>query len=366
MKVGIIGVGRLGLCLALSVEKENQVVGVDLRQDYIDSLNKKSIVTNEPGVKDALKCSKNVAFSTDVVAVRDCQLIFTTVQTPSKGDGSYDHTRIDQVVDSLLKFGEVEDKHFVINSTVMPGYSDTIAERMEPLGWTVSYNPEFIAQGNIMHDQAYPDVVLIGEGSRRAGDLIEELYRSFVRTAPEYCRMKRVEAELMKLSLNCFLTTKISYANMIGDICRKYGADPHVVLGAVGADSRVGKKYLKYGFGYGGPCFPRDNRALGVCGGRVGIDALISHATDQYNKDHLEYILADHEESGDAVVTLDGVAYKKGTDILEESQQLEYAKRLSEEGYVVVVIESKEVIELLKKEHPELRFIYEIREENDG
>jgi UDPglucose 6-dehydrogenase len=150
--------------------------------------------------------------------------------------------------------------------------------------------------------------------------------------------MSVTEAELTKLSVNCFLTTKISYANMVGDICNRYGANPSKVLSAIGTDSRIGGKYLNYGYGFGGPCFPRDNRALSKCAEEVGVDAVISKATDVMNELHLEYQVQDFftkNPNKDIPVEIEYVTYKKDSTSIEESQQLKFALELKNMGYNV-------------------------------
>merc|ERR1719453_938448 len=130
-------------------------------------------------------------------------------------------------------------------------------------------------------------MVLIGEGTVEAGDVLEDLYRRTCDSEPQICRMTPSSAEITKISINCFITTKISYANMIGDIadCTP-DADKDAILQAVGMDSRIGPKCLKPGYGFGGPCFPRDNRALGGYAESIGVKPLISIATDEYNVEH--------------------------------------------------------------------------------
>jgi nucleotide sugar dehydrogenase len=245
----------------------------------------------------------------------------------------------------------------------MPGYSDKAQQDLADLNYTVSYNPEFIAQGSILRDQASPDIVLIGEGNEDAGDLIEETYNRMTINDPSIHRMSRIEAEITKISLNCFLTTKIAFANMIGDILKSSNARPEVVLRAIGSDSRIGLKYLNYGFGYGGPCFPRDNRALSIYADDNNINARISKATNLCNAEHLKFQVEDyiksHKKDNNRKIVFDTVTYKPGTTILEESQQLAFAVALAKEGYTVLVRESSDVINELRKTHGDL-FQYEI------
>lgn len=351
-KISIIGVGKLGLCLALNLERKGfDVTGVDVYESYIQSLNDKTFTTSEPFVNEYLQESKNVKFTTDLKQALENDVLFVVVRTPSTADWKYDHTDIENIADKLISFGKQSTrKDLIINCTTFPGYCDVLQEKLKDYNYFVSYNPEFIAQGTIIKDQVGCDNVLIGEADEYAGDLIEKIYRQMVESDPIYNRMSRTEAELTKLSVNCFLTTKISYANMVGDIASRLGCDADRVLKAIGTDSRIGNKYLKPGFGFGGPCFPRDNRALAKCGEELGIDAVISKATDEMNEKHLQYQIEDfvkrNPDPKDLTVIIDFVTYKKESTLIEESQQLKFALKLKELGYKIKVLDTRpEVLE---------------------
>ncbi len=147
------------------------------------------------------------------------------------------------------------------------------------------YNPEFIALGSVIRDMLNPDMILIGESDPRSGELLEELYKGVCDSNPRIQRMNYVNAELTKLSVNTFVTTKISYANMLAQVCERLpGADADVVTSAIGCDTRIGSKYLKGALGYGGPCFPRDNVAFSALARATGAPALLAEATDQLNR----------------------------------------------------------------------------------
>ena len=340
MKISIIGVGKLGLCMGLNLERVGyEVIGVDVSEDYIESLNSKKFESSEPFVSQFLKESSDIIFTTDIEKSLESDVIFVVVSTPSTKDHKYDHTNIENVVNKLIEFGKQDKrKDLIINCTTFPGYCENLQTRLDEYNFKVSYNPEFIAQGSIIMDQINADNVLIGEYDKQAGNTIEKIYKKMCYSNPIMNRMSVTEAELTKLSVNCFLTTKISYANMIGDICNRYGADPSKVLSAIGTDSRIGKKYLNYGFGFGGPCFPRDNRALSKCAEEVGIDAVIAKATDTMNELHLQYQVQDFftkNPDKDIPIEIDYVTYKKDSTSIEESQQLKFAIELKNLGYKV-------------------------------
>jgi nucleotide sugar dehydrogenase len=348
-KISIIGVGKLGLCLALNLEKKGfEIIGVDKSKEYIELLSSKKFVSSEPYVTEMLKESQNIQFTSEISKALENDIIFVVVATPSTTDWKYDHTQIDNVIDHLMKLGPQENrKELIINCTTFPGYCDSLQEKLKDFNYHISYNPEFIAQGSIIKDQLNCDNVLIGQSDDISGSIIESIYIKLCDTTPIINKMSRTEAEITKLSVNCFLTTKISYANMIGDITLRYGGDPKKVLNAVGTDSRIGNKYLSYGFGFGGPCFPRDNRALIKCGEEVGVNAIIARSTDEMNEEHLKYqveYFVKNNPDKDKIVDIEYVTYKKESVSLEESQQLKYALELHNLGYKINVQESREEV----------------------
>ncbi len=364
-KIAIIGIGRLGLCLALNLERAGYaVLGIDVSEDYVNSINNKTFKTSEPQVEDYLKESKYFSATVNLQSIYEdnYDVMFIVLPTPSKSNGEFDHKYIDELFDSLARFGkQAYKRHIVVNSTCMPGYCDSVKQRLQELNYTLTYNPEFIAQGSIIHDQQYPDQVLIGEENKEVGDIIQNIYSKLCKNSPRYCRMSLLSAEITKLATNCFLTTKISFANAIGDLASKVGAEPEKILEAIGSDSRIGNKYFKYGFGYGGPCFPRDNRAFTQFANMNSCNILISEATDKANEAHNEFLVEQWKGrySKNEQIIFDSVTYKRGTDILEESQQLKLAVALANDGYKVVIKESALVIKMLIDKYANL-FIYQV------
>lgn len=364
-KIGVVGVGRLGLCFALNLERVGfDVYGVDSNEQYVESIRSKTLTSNEPHVEHYLSESQHLFVSADLKSVIDpnIKLIFICVPTPSRPDGTFDHSYIDQVCNELLKFDRPENEtHLIINSTVMPGYCDELYKKMNKHGYSISYNPEFIAQGSIINDQQFPDQVLIGEANEVIGKEIEAIYRAFVQNQPRYSRMSRTEAEITKLAVNCFLTTKIAFANSIGDLAIQLGGNQNIILDAIGADARIGSNFLRYGFGYGGPCLPRDNRALEQAAKQVDLELPISAATDQSNRLHRNFQLKAFEEnySKADLITFSGLAYKSNSDIIEESQRLQLAVELAERGYSVLLKDRVEVLDQIRTLYHDL-FSYEI------
>jgi UDPglucose 6-dehydrogenase len=207
-------------------------------------------------------------------------------------------------------------------------------------GLGLCYSPEFIALGNVIRDMLEPDMVLIGESDARAGDVLERLYAGVCENDPPFRRMSLVNAELTKIAVNTYVTMKISYANALADMCERLpGADVDVVTDALGLDTRIGPKYLRGAIAYGGPCFPRDNKAFAVLARDLGTEPLLAEATDSVNvaqTDRLARVVQSRLEPGDSVGIL-GLAYKPDTGVVDESPGVALARLLGEAGYDVHV-----------------------------
>ena len=346
-KIGVIGAGRLGICFALLVDQAGyDVVVSDVREDYVKNLNKRLISTNEPLVEDLLKESNIRATTSNKEVIEECDIIYTFVSTPSTRDGDYDVSAIDSVVKD---FSGVTGKTFVVGCTTNPGDCEKFKKKLD--GVKVFYNPEFIAQGSIIKGLLEADMVLVGGDydDHDGHNAIFAIYEAIQTTPLNYNSMSLTAAEMTKLALNCFLTMKISYANQVGEVMSRFGLGEEIdtVLNAIGADSRVGSKFLNYGFGFGGPCLPRDNRAFAHAAERVGLENNIGLTIDSFNDEHSDF-LADYlcERNPDKKRPFyfsEGITYKKGTDILEESQQYKLFRELMNRGYKCVALELPEV-----------------------
>ena len=343
MKIGVIGAGRLGICFALLCEQAGYDVLVsDVREDYVKNLRNKFISTNEPEVSKLLSTSPRLsATNSNSKVIRDCDIIYTLVATPSKRDGSYDVSAVWDVVEDIKKVKKVQGKAFVVGCTTNPGDCEEFQNELDKLGVDVFYNPEFIAQGTIIKDLRTADMVLIGGKRNETYDQLCELYNRIQETPPKISIMSTTAAELVKLAVNCFLTTKISYANMVGQVMALSGMEDEIptVLGAIGDDSRVGRKYLNFGFGFGGPCLPRDNRAFASYAKKLGLDYNLGSTTDNFNNEHATFIkdYFVYRNPENLPFYFNYVSYKRGTDILTESQQYRLCVDLLDDGYTVYI-----------------------------
>lgn len=364
--IGVIGVGRLGICTALILEKAGyNVKCYDVNKATVDAINTRTIVSSEKGVSQMLAEAKHIEAFHTLEKMMDVDIFFCVVPTPSLEDGSYNHKYLDAVVDEMIPFLSkpgTSRKLLNICCTTMPSYCDTVQEKFNQndIAVDICYNPEFIAQGDILHGFTHPDLVLIGEANPEAGEKLVSIYKQLVQSNPTYCRMTRKEAEITKISINCFITTKISFANTIGDLCVQQGLHADHVLKAIGADSRIGRKYFNWGHGYGGPCFPRDNRALCLFSRSKDIRNRIGEATDETNLNHLDFLVKQlsklAKEKGKPFLFRD-LAYKPGTVILEESQNLALAVKMDLEGFQVFIQDSSEIQKEIQKQFPS-QFLY--------
>jgi len=349
MKIGVIGAGRLGICFALLCERAGYDVLVsDIREDYVNDLNEKKISTNEPEVEDLLRISKNFRATTNnKEVIEECDLIYTLVATPSLEDGSYDVSAVWDVVEDLKDV--TKKKYFVVGCTTNPGDCDAFQKYL-PRNVHVMYNPEFIAQGSIISDLKQADMVLLGVDPTLEDHVVKDiktLYQKIQTTRAIVSVMSPKSAEITKIAVNCFLTTKISYANMLGDVLHKSGCgdETTAVLRAIGTDSRIGGKYLNYGLGYGGPCLPRDNRAFAHFAQKVGLEYNLGYVTDGFNNEHAQTVADYWEEMNKdrKPFYFEYISYKKGTDIITESQQYRLCLDLLDRGFKVYIQNDRRV-----------------------
>ena len=343
-RISIFGLGKLGAPFAACLAARGfEVIGVDIDDEKIRSVNEGRPPVFEPGLAELMRSSgARLRATCDYEdAVWNSEVTFILLPTPSEKEGGFSLCHVlpacTQIGSALRRKGAF---HLVVlTSTVLPGSTEGEVKRAleENAGaacgerFGLCYSPEFVALGSVIRDLLNPDFVLIGESDRSSGDLLVTLYRHFCENDPPVVRMGFVNAEVTKLALNTFVTTKITFANMLARICEQLpGADVDVVTSALSLDSRIGGKYLKGAIGYGGPCFPRDNVALAFLARKLGAEATLAEATEQANRHEslrLTKLVKSKLSAGGKVGIL-GVAYKPNTDVVEESQGMLLAQRL--------------------------------------
>jgi len=352
-RISVVGLGKLGLCVAACLAyKGCKVFGVDVDPRKVDSINRGVVPIYEPRLSEMLGTCRDILTATQDYryAIKNSDVTFIVVNTPSNPDGSYSSK---QLIPASREIGHaIKDKnsfHVVaVTSTVLPGITDNIVKpTLEDTSgkrcgtdFGLCYNPEFIALGSVIHDFLNPDLVLIGESDTKSGEVLSRIYRKICENDPKIVRMSVANAELTKIALNSYVTMKISFANTLAEICERLpGGDVDVVTSALGLDKRIGSRYIKGGLGFGGPCFPRDNDAFSFFAKQIGCRARLAEACDQVNKDQIGRIvqIVERKLNGNGKIAILGLTYKTNTNIIESSQAIDIAKALRGCGHSISV-----------------------------
>ncbi len=353
--ISVVGLGKLGLCIAASfADKGYQVFGVDVDSEKVKKINQGISPIEETGLAALLKqAKKNLSASGDSeAAVLKSDVTFIVVATPSLADGSFSNAHLEHALENIgAALRKKKEYHLaVITSTVMPKTSEKVAKFIlektsgKKFGrdFGLAYNPEFIALGSVIRDFLNPDFILIGESRKKDGDILEAIYRRTCENSPRFARMSLLNAEITKITLNCYVTTKITFANSLAALCESLaGADANVVTQAIGLDSRIGAKYLRPGLGFGGPCFPRDNVAFAAFARSLETQAKLAEMVDEVNRDQVSRVVnrikgilaAKNISKKAARIGFLGLSYKPNTPVIDDSQALNIAQMLVNEGF---------------------------------
>jgi UDPglucose 6-dehydrogenase len=350
--VSVFGLGKLGLPLAaVLASKGHQVIGVDLNETVVREVAIGMSPIEETGLQALMDtCEGRLTATTNVDrAIAGTDVSFIITPTPSKDDGTFTNEYVLQAIDSISDaLKSKSTRHtVVVSSTVMPGSCwGPIRTHLQRSGKVVGetlglcYSPEFIALGSVIYDMTHPDMVLVGESDPASGDVLQGLLETVVETDPPFKRMSLANAELAKIAVNTYVTMKISYANTLAEMCEQIpGGDASVVTEAVGADSRIGRKYLVPATAFGGPCFPRDNRAFAALAVELKTEAPLALATDQVNDRQVRRLADQAYERGANSVAILGLSYKPGTSVVEESVGTRLAQVLVDYGINVHVFD---------------------------
>jgi UDPglucose 6-dehydrogenase len=343
MKVAVVGTGYVGLvsgtCFA---ETGNDVICVDIDQRKVDMLSSGQITIFEPGLEVLFKRNLKdgrLSFTNNLeLAVKEAHVIFLALPTPPDEGGAADLKYVLGVADQLGKI-ITEYKVIVDKSTVPVGTADLVEDaiRANYIGeFDVVSNPEFLREGVAVEDFMRPDRIVIGAKSRRAFDLMDQLYAPYVRQGNPVIHMDTRSAELTKYAANSFLATKISFMNEIAQLCELLGADVDMVRSGVGSDTRIGKRFLFPGIGYGGSCFPKDVQALMHSASEVDYDFKILKAVEQVNYDQKMVLIPKIDEHFNSIsgktVALWGLSFKPNTDDIREAPALQIIEAILSRG----------------------------------
>ena len=366
--ISVIGLGYVGLCTAVCFASSGfRVYGVDIDRNKISSLTKGHSPIYEPQLELHLRkaLKRGLFFPTLDLnsAINNSAVTFVSVGTPSLKDGSIDLTYVKQSSTAIgTALARQSGWHLVvIRSTVTPTTCDSLvkpeieASSGKKCGrsWGLCMNPEFLKEGSAIHDTLDPDRVVIGEFDRRSGEALARLYCKFLRGKVTIRRMSLVNAELVKYANNAFLAMKVSFANMVANLCEELpSADVQVVTDAIGLDKRIGSAFLRAGLGYGGSCFPKDTKAFITFAKKLDTSLLLTRATAEINrKQPLRAITLGEKLIGNLSgkrVSVLGLAFKPNTNDMREAVSIRIIRELLRRGASVVTYDPKAVGEARK------------------
>ncbi len=365
MNLAVIGTGYVGLVTgACFAETGNNVICIDIDESKINKLKKGIIPIYEPGLEELVR--KNLSagrlkFTTELeYAVKNSDIIFLCLPTPSGKDGNVDLSILFNVVKNIGKILKDEAKKsespirkiIVSKSTVPVGTADEIKELLKKelekfkdnLKFDVVSNPEFLKEGNAVQDFMFPDRIVIGLNNDESEQVMRELYETFVRTGAPILVMDTRSAEMVKYAANAFLAMRISFMNEIANLCEKLGADVEKVRISIGYDNRIGPKFLFPGVGWGGSCFPKDIRALIKMGEGNGVELKIVKSVYEVNERQRKVIvkkIKKHfgKELKDKKITIWGLSFKPKTDDMREAPSITIINELLKLGAKVVAFD---------------------------
>lgn len=349
MKIGVFGTGYVGLVTgACFAERGNQVICVDIDADKIERLNKGEVPIYEPGLDKIVEKSHKLGtlkFTTDNTrAIKESEIIFIAVGTPMGEDGSADLQYVLKVAETI---GKKMDKYMIVvdKSTVPIGTAfkvknvikDELKKRKLNIKFDVISNPEFLAEGHAVDDFMKPSRVVIGSGSKKATEIMEELYEPFTRSRERFIEMDVLSAEMTKYVANSMLATRISFMNDMAGICERVGANINMVRKGIGSDPRIGEKFLYAGPGFGGSCFPKDLRALRKTAEGFGYySQMLEAVIDVNERQKMSLVNKVSVEFGDDLqgktFAVWGLAFKRDTDDMRESPAINILNGLIDKG----------------------------------
>tara|TARA_B110000046_G_scaffold86026_1_gene94084 strand:- start:5422 stop:6720 length:1299 start_codon:yes stop_codon:yes gene_type:complete len=348
MKIAVVGTGYVGLvtgtCLA---ETGNTVICIDIDEKKVNKMKNGQIPIYEPGLEVLFKRNieqKRLSFTTNLKeAVNQAKIIFLALPTPPGEDGSADLSYILGVAEDLGKI-ITEYKVVIDKSTVPVGTAEKVNAAISKntnLDFDVVSNPEFLREGFAVEDFMKPDRVVIGTSSKKSQKVMDELYKPYVRQGNPIIFMDEKSAELTKYAANSFLATKISFMNEIANLCELVGADVDQVRTGIGSDTRIGKRFLFPGIGYGGSCFPKDVQALVKSAKEVGYTFSILDSVMEVNQKQKTVMVPKIKNyfKGDLKgkkIALWGLAFKPNTDDIREAPALYNIDELTKLGAEIV------------------------------
>lgn len=380
MKLSVIGCGYLGAVHAAAmVELGHDVIGIDVDQAKIDALAAGTAPFFEPGLPELLTsgvASGRLRFSTNAADAADAAVHFVAVGTPQKaGENAADLRFVDAAIDGLLPF-LTADSLVVGKSTVPVGTAARLAGRIASTGATLAWNPEFLREGFAVQDTISPDRLVYGvpegDAGARAKSTLDEVYATALAAETPLVVTDYATAELVKVSANAFLATKISFINAIAEIAEVTGADVTQLADAIGYDARIGRRFLNAGIGFGGGCLPKDIRAFSARADELGVGESVAFLkeVDAINLRRRQRVVDLVTEGlggsveGKKVAVL-GLAFKPESDDIRDSPSLDVAARLHDLGASVVATDP-EAIANAQRKYPDIAYTTDVDEALEG
>ena len=382
MKLSVFGCGYLGAVHAACMASlGHDVVGVDVIEEQVASLAAGRAPFHEPGLEQLLAealATGRLEFTTEPARAADAVVHFICVGTPQKkNENAADLAYVRSAVDSILPLLKPGDL-VVGKSTVPVGTAESVAERIEERepGAQLVWNPEFLREGHAVHDTLHPDRLVYGvrpgEGGARAARVLDEVYAATLATGTPKIETDLATAQLVKVAANSFLATKISFINAMAELCEATGADVTQLADAIGHDSRIGRKFLNAGVGFGGGCLPKDIRAFMARAGELGVDQALSflREVDSINmRRRVRMVDLAREVCGGSIVgrriAVLGAAFKPHSDDIRDSPALSVAAQMQLQGAQVTVTDPQ-AIDNAKKKWPELAYADTVEEAVHG
>jgi UDPglucose 6-dehydrogenase len=347
-RISIVGLGKLGASMAAAIaSRGHDVIGVDVNHRAVDAVNAGRAPVHETGLQALIEQNRARlrATTSHEDAIVNSDLTFVIVPTPSDERGAFSLQYAAYAFRAIGKaLAAKTSRHTVVlTSTVLPGATrhgllPVLEQHSGKNGgrdFGLCYSPEFIALGSVIRDFLNPDFLLIGELDDESGASLAACYAEIMGPSVPVCRMTLENAELAKISVNAFVTMKITFANMLAEMCAAIpGGDVDVVSDALGLDSRIGRKYFTGGLGFGGPCFPRDNVAMRFMATALGARPDLPAMTDSLNRSLTDRILQQLQPriGRDVTVAVLGLAYKPASHVTEESQAMMMVKAFLDRG----------------------------------
>jgi UDPglucose 6-dehydrogenase len=374
LDVSVVGSGYVGTTLAACLaDLGHDVTAIDIDESIVAQLNEGESPIHEPGLDPLLSAyaGRTLRASVEYDSVPDADVVFLTIQTPAREDGSIDVGPLRAAAEDVgAALADADDYTLVVvKSTVVPGMTEEelipaiedAAGKREGIDFGVAVNPEFQSQGSAVDDFMSPDKIVLGtDGDERALDAFAELYEPLVAEwETPVVETGRREAAMVKYANNVFLAAKISLVNELGNVCKEYGVDAYEVADAIGMDERIGAKFLRSGVGWGGSCFPKDTAALMAAARQADYDPDLLASVVEVNEKQPRRMLGlldEHVDVAGKRVAVLGLAFKPGTDDIRGSRAKPVIEGLQERGADVVAYDPL-ANDAMAAEYPDVEYV---------